>query len=179
MVSVTSAVDLCGVCHLPDHTMTWHHHKDLLNPAQRCWLFAAVCVETIVGVDTHEPARRLTHGLCVTVRCQWNKKKDFAHTALKANASNIHLFNNRRRFHAARAAFHASFVPLKLRSLAARAAPPCRWRCVSRRFRDARAVRAALSCRLCRIININIIVNILSCFAPKPLLHVILRTTSD
>ena len=90
-----------------------------------------------------------------------------------------------RQFRAARPAFHADFVPLvpfvplKLRSLAARAAPPCRWRCVSRRFRDARAVRAALSCRLCRIININIIVNILSCFAPKPLLHVILRTTSD
>ena len=63
-----------------------------------------------------------------------------------------------RRFRAACAAFHAGFVPLvplvplKLRSLAARAAPPCRWRCVSRRFRDARAVRAALSCRLCRII---------------------------
>ena len=29
------------------------------------------------------------------------------------------------------------------------------------------------------IININIIVNILSCFGPKPLLHVILRATSD
>ena len=29
------------------------------------------------------------------------------------------------------------------------------------------------------IININIIVNILSCFRPKPLLHVILRVTSD
>ena len=36
----------------------------------------------------------------------------FAHTGLKSNASNIHLFNNRRRFRAARAAFHAGFVPL-------------------------------------------------------------------
>ena len=74
-----------------------------------------------------------------------------------------------RRFRAARPAFHADFVPLvpfvplKLRSLAARAAPPCRWRCVSRRFRDARAVRALFY--------------ILSCFAPKPLLHVILMCT--
>ena len=73
-------------------------------------------------VDTLGPARHRTHRLCVTVRCQWKKKKDrldadlwtgtFAHTGLKSNASNIHLFNNRRRFRAARAAFHAGFVPL-------------------------------------------------------------------
>ena len=54
-------------------------------------------------VDTLGPARRRTHGLCVTVRCQW-KKKDrldadlwtgtFAHTGLKSNASNIHLLKN-------------------------------------------------------------------------------------
>ena len=33
-----------------------------------------VCVETTVVVDTLGPARRRTHGLCVTVRCQWKKK---------------------------------------------------------------------------------------------------------
>ena len=34
-----------------------------------------VCVETTVVVDTLGPARRGTHGVCVTVRCQ-GKKKD-------------------------------------------------------------------------------------------------------
>ena len=58
------------------------------------------CVETTVVVDTLGPARRRTHGLCVTVRGQWEKKDrldadlwtgTFAHTGLKSNASNIHL----------------------------------------------------------------------------------------
>ena len=63
-----------------------------------------VCVETTVVVDTLGPARRRTHGLCVTVRCQWKKKKKdrldadlwtgtFAHAGLERNASNIHLLN--------------------------------------------------------------------------------------
>ena len=33
-----------------------------------------VCVETTVVVDTLGPARRRTHGLCVTVRCHWKKR---------------------------------------------------------------------------------------------------------
>ena len=32
------------------------------------------CVETTVVVDTLGPARHRTHGLCVTVRCQWKKR---------------------------------------------------------------------------------------------------------
>ena len=84
----------------------------------------------------------------MTVRCQW-KKKDrldadlwtgtFAHTGLKSNASNIHLFNNRRRFRAARAAFHAGFVPLVPRS----APVSCRSCRFPRRFRAACAALAA------------------------------------
>ena len=33
-----------------------------------------LCVETTVVVDTLGPARRRTHGLRLTVRCQWKKK---------------------------------------------------------------------------------------------------------
>ena len=42
VVSVTSAVDLCGVCHLPNHAMTWRHHEDLLSSVQRCWLLESI-----------------------------------------------------------------------------------------------------------------------------------------
>ena len=99
--------------------------------------------------------------LCVTLPCRadlWTGT--FAHTRLKSNASNIHLFNNRRRFRAARAAFHAGFVPLVPRS----APVSCRSCRFPRRFRAACAARAAfragfvplvplstsVSCRLCR-----------------------------
>ena len=57
----------------------------LINPCFFCDCLASlktmcvrkvfeVCVETTVVVDTLGPARRRTHRLCVTVRCQWKKK---------------------------------------------------------------------------------------------------------
>ena len=44
-----------------------------LTPVRR--EISEVCVETTVVVDTLGPARRRTHGLCVTVCCQWKKKR--------------------------------------------------------------------------------------------------------
>ena len=76
-----SALPFLGPLLLTSQPVYYAYSQAFWHQTVAVWDSNEICVETTVVVDTLEPTRHRTHGLCVTVRCQWKKSSTSSSTS--------------------------------------------------------------------------------------------------